>query len=331
MSAPRFLMLSLCFLSLCACVSPARKTTEVQPAAPIIPAFSGDSAWQFVKQQTAFGPRVPNTEAHKTCRDYLINTLKTYGATVTAQQATLTAFDGTKLQATNIIAAYYPEKTTRVLLCAHWDSRPWADYDPDPSNHKRPVMGANDGASGVGVLLEIARLLGQVSETEQPGVGIDIVLFDAEDYGTPTWYDGPHTEDSWGLGSQYWAKQASATGYTAKYGILLDMVGDANPLFLWEHYSLQQAQSVVGKVWSTAADLGFNKVFQPRRGGAVTDDHLFVYRLAGIPCINIIDYDPTRMHGFVDYWHTLYDTLDKIDPQTLKAVGTTLLNVLYSE
>lgn len=304
---------------------------EPQPITQVGPVFSGDSAWQFVKQQTLFGPRVPNTAAHKACKEYLIKTLTSFGATVTAQNATLTAFDGTKLDATNIIAAFFPEKSNRILLCAHWDSRPWADYDPDPANHKQPVMGANDGASGVGVLLEIARLLGQVNNGEQPNVGIDIVLFDAEDYGTPTWYEGRPVEDSWGLGSQYWAKQAKASGYKANYGILLDMVGDANPLFLWEHYSLQYAQSVVGKVWSAAASLGYNNLFQPRRGGAVTDDHLFVYQLAGIPCIDIIDYDPTRMNGFVDYWHTLYDTLDKIDPRTLQVVGTTLVNVLFSE
>lgn len=331
MPVSRILILSVCFLSLYACQTPAKKVVESPPTPPAGPLFSGDSAWHFVKQQTLFGPRVPNTTAHTACKEYLLATLNAFGATVTRQDATLMAFDGTPLKATNIIASYYPEKTSRVLLCAHWDSRPWADYDPDPANHKRPVMGANDGASGVGVLLEIARVLGQVSADQQPNVGIDIVLFDAEDYGTPTWYEGVHTENSWGLGSQHWAKQAKAAGYMAKYGILLDMVGDSNPLFLWEHYSLQHAQSVVGKVWSMAGSLGYNHLFQPRRGGAVTDDHLFVYRLSGIPCINIIDYDPTRMHGFVDYWHTLYDTLDKIDPKTLEAVGSTVLKVILSE
>ncbi len=331
MSVLRSLIPALCFFSLFSCQSTAKKTVEPQPSNLEVPAFSGDSAWQYVKEQTLFGPRVPNTAAHKACREYLVNTLTTFGAAVTTQTASLTAFDGTTLQATNIIGSFLPDKTSRILLCAHWDSRPWADYDPDPANHKKPVMGANDGASGVGVLLEIARVLGQALADQQPTVGVDIVLFDAEDYGTPTWYEGVHTESSWGLGSQYWAKTAKANGYTAKFGILLDMVGDTNPLFLWEQYSLQFAQSVVGKVWSTAASLGYNNLFQPRRGGAVTDDHLFVYRLTGIPCINIIDFDPTRIHGFVDYWHTLYDTLDKIDPRTLEAVGATVLHVIYAE
>lgn len=331
MSFFRLLIQACCFFCFVSCQTTAKKTVE--PLTPVqgIPSFSGDSAWYYVKQQTLFGPRVPNTTAHQACKNYLVHTLKVFGAQVETQDVTLTAFDGTPLASTNIIASFFTDKTRRILLCAHWDSRPWADNDPDPSNHQKPVMGANDGASGVGVLLEVARLLGQTSINQPPAVGIDIVLFDAEDYGTPTWYEGRHTDDSWGLGSQYWASEAKKNGYSAKYGILLDMVGDANPQFLWEYFSLQFAPSVLGKVWSTAASLGYAHLFQPKRGGAVTDDHLYVNQLAGIPCIDIIDYDPSRRNGFVDYWHTVYDNLDKIDRRTLQAVGTTLVTLIYSE
>ena len=318
-------------LSFSSCHPNVKKQPVNKTSISEIPVFSADSAWHFTEAQTLFGPRVPNSSAHEACQAYLVKELKRTGAIVIEQNADLKAFDNTILKSTNIIASFYPEKTSRILLCAHWDSRPWADQDSDPSNHKKPVLGANDGASGVGVLLEIARIIGQDSLQNKPAVGVDIILFDAEDYGYPTFHEGPENEESWCLGSHYWAKNLHTPGYKAKYGILLDMVGGRAPTFYYESYSLKYAPDVTRKVWSLAADIGHGNMFLPSLGGAVTDDHVSVCELAKIPCIDIIDYDPGNPNSFNETWHTIYDTMDNIDPITLKAVGETILQVLYSE
>lgn len=335
------LRISFSFLSffLClSCSSPAKQQsstientgTESLPKQQL-PLFSGDSAWHFAEAQTLFGPRIPNSAAHKACRGYLVATLKRFGATVTEQSFTVRAWDGNDLHATNIIASLFPEIEERILLCAHWDSRPWADHDPNPANHKKPVLGANDGASGVAVLMEIARILGTNKLTDVPAVGIDLVLFDVEDYGTPSWFEGEKREDSWCLGSQYWSKEALKKGYKARYGILLDMVGDQKPSFFWESYSLEQAPMVVNKVWNAATALGYGNLFLSREGGYITDDHLPVNQVAKIPCIDIIDFNPARPSGFPSYWHTVGDTMDNLYSGTLKAVGETLIKVAFSE
>ena len=297
-----------------------KKNTEVSVVS--VPEFSADSAYHYVKTQVDFGPRVPNTAEHKACGDYLISSLKQFGAEVTVQEADLSTFDGTILKAKNIIGAYNPEAETRILLFAHWDTRPWADNDKDVKNHKTPVVGANDGASGVGVLLELARVLNKT----KPSVGVDIIFFDAEDYGAAS-----GNEDSWCLGTQYWARNKHIPNYRARYGILLDMVGAPGATFYREQISDNYAKYVVDKVWSKAAELGYGQYFVDKPGGAVTDDHVYVNQLAGIPAIDIIQYNPYSMTGFADYWHTVSDTMENIDANTLKVVGTTLLHVIYNE
>lgn len=292
-----------------------------------IPAFSADSAYQYIQQQVDFGPRVPNTEAQLACAGYLSARLKSFGAEVIEQKADLKAFDGTILRSINIIGSFNPGAKTRVLLFSHWDSRPWADQDPQPENRKKPVMGANDGASGVGVLLEMARQFGQ----NLPNVGIDIIFFDAEDYGAPESFTGENAEESWCLGTQYWAKNPHVPGYQARYGILLDMVGAPQATFYKEQISEYYAADVVEKVWSQAKSLGFENYFTDQKGGAVTDDHVYVNKLIGIPSIDIIQYDPKTESGFGSYWHTVNDTMDNIDKNTLQAVGTTLMHVVYNE
>jgi len=331
-----FLCLSV-FLCL-SCSTPAKKNDAESVTSPIkdksgqqLPTFSGDSAWHYAESQTLFGPRTPNSSAQKACKKYLVTTLKQFGVKVIEQAFTVKGWDGKDLHGTNIIASLYPEKKERILLCAHWDSRPWADQDPNPANHKKPLLGANDGASGVAVLMEIARIMGKKGLSQAPSVGIDLVLFDVEDYGTPTWFDGVKDESSWCLGSQHWSKEASKNGYKARYGILLDMVGDQKPAFYWESFSFESAPTVVTKVWSVASSLGYSTLFIPREGGSITDDHLPIQQLAGIPCIDIIDFDPARPTGFPVSWHTLSDTMDNLDPGTLKAVGETLVKVAYSE
>ncbi|NDV46835.1 glutamine cyclotransferase [Paludibacter sp. 221] len=292
-----------------------------------IPVFSSDSAYHYIQRQVDFGPRVPNTKEHVACAEYLSAKLKEFGAEVTEQRADLTAFDGTTLKAVNIIGSFRPENKKRILLFAHWDSRPWADHDPNAANRKKPVLGANDGASGVGVLLEIARQINK----QQPNAGVDIIFFDAEDYGAPEHLANANTANSWCLGSQYWARNPHTSNYRARYGILLDMVGAPNATFYREQISGYYANDIVDKVWKQAKNLGFNQYFINQNGGGVTDDHLYINQIIGIPSIDIIQQDRESPHGFGHYWHTINDTMEHIDKNTLQAVGTTLLYIIYNE
>lgn len=291
------------------------------------PSFSADSAYCFIQKQVDFGPRVPNTAQHAACANYLEQQLKDFGAEVTVQKADVRAFDGTILKAKNIIGSYNSEAETRILLFAHWDTRPWADHDSNPENHKKPVLGANDGGSGVGVLLEMARIF----NIQKPSVGVDIIFFDAEDYGAPNDAVTQETGDSWCLGSQYWAANKHKAGYRAKYGILLDMVGAKGAKFYREQISDMYAKYLVDKVWQKAAELGFSSYFINQTGGAITDDHLYINQIAGIPSIDIIQQEKKSNTGFGTYWHTVNDTMENIDKATLNAVGTTVLNIVYNE
>ncbi len=293
-----------------------------------VPVFNADSAYSYVGQQVAFGPRVPNSESHRRCGDWLVSRLKSYGASVTEQCDVVEAFDGTRLDMRNIIGAFQPENRKRILLCAHWDCRPWADNDPDEKNHHTPVDGANDGASGVGVLLEVARQI----QLSQPAIGVDIIFFDVEDYGVPQFISGIESEDSWCLGSQYWARTPHTPDYNARFGILLDMVGGPNATFFPEGFSAHYAPAIVDKVWEKAHQIGFGKYFPKQAGGYVTDDHLPINRIARIPCIDIIPMmEDSQLSSFGDTWHTVNDNMEHIDRNTLKAVGQTVLEVIYSE
>jgi hypothetical protein len=289
-----------------------------------VPQFNADSAFYFVKAQVDFGPRVMNTTAHDACGDYLADKLAQYGAQVYNQRADLTSYEGKLLKARNIIGAFNPEAKKRVALFAHWDSRPWADNDPDASKHYTPILGANDGASGVGVLLEVARQLQQQPTT----IGIDIILLDAEDVGNHR-DSGLSDENSWCLGSQYWARSPHMQGYNARFGILLDMVGGANARFQYEYFSEQFARDINRKVWRAAKTIGYDNYFVAQGGGGATDDHLFINKIARIPTIDII---PTsQQYTFFEHWHTVKDDMDVITVPTLKAVGQTLLQVIYNE
>ena len=294
--------------------------TAVQP-----PNFDPDSAFYFVKVQTDFGPRVPNTEAHKQCAQFFQKQLEKYCDKVFVQSFVTHTYDGIKINGKNIIGSFNPENPKRILLAAHWDSRPFADNDPNPANRNTPIDGANDGASGVGVLLEIARQL----KEKNPTVGVDIIFFDAEDWGTPNSQNIPG--DWWCLGSQHWAKNPHVANYKADYGILLDMVGAPNAKFMQEELSMQFAAKTVAKVWATAYQLGYKEYFINTPSNAITDDHYYVNKLAKIPMINIIHQDHTTGTGFVSTWHTLQDNISNIDKHTLYVVGTTVLAVVYSD
>ena len=299
----------------------------------VVPAFNADSAYQCVAQQTLFGPRVPETQAHADCAEWLTAKLTAYADTVIVQNFRTRLFNGKGIDGKNIVAVFNPEAKKRIVLCSHWDSRPYADHDPDEANTHKPIDGANDGASGVGVLMECARMFKLQPLPEK--LGIDIVLFDLEDY-------GPHQEQAmdyyeenanyWALGSQYWSKNPHVYGYKAYYGILLDMVGGPNPNFPKEYYSQGYAAWVSNKVWHRASDLGYRQYFSNELGTMISDDHIPMNQVAGIPTIDIIDLQPNSINEcFPDVWHTVNDNLEHIEKSTLGMVGDVLLHVVYEE
>jgi glutaminyl-peptide cyclotransferase len=293
------------------------KTEEVKKIPT--PDFNGDSAYAYVKAQVDFGPRIPGTKAHEKCADYLVAKLKSFGFTVTLQTGTVQTFDKKQFVIKNIIAQFNPTAQSRIMICSHWDTRPWADSDTKDKD--KPFDSANDGPSGVGVGLEIAR---QVN-LSKPNIGVDIMYFDLEDYGE----DGGD-ENTWCLGTQYWAKNIVPSNYYANFGVLLDMVGSANATFPKESNSVELASSAVETVWKAASDAGYGNYFVSQKRSFVgIDDHIYVNK-AGIPCIDIIEYNQAS-GGFGDYHHTHKDNMSIIDKNTLKAVGQTLLEVIYHE
>lgn len=318
------LFLSMAIVVLASCKSQQQSASDSASAAEgeavaTTVDFSGDNAYKLVKAQCDFGPRVPGTAAHGKCAKWLEQELNACCDTVIVQEAQVKTFDGKTLNIKNFVGSFSPANSDRILLLAHWDCRPWADNDPNLSKQREPVMGANDGASGVGVLLELARLM----HDKKPNIGVDILLVDAEDWGATD------VEDSWALGTQYWAKHPHVEGYSPRFGILLDMVGANGAKFSKEIMSLQFAPEVVSEVWSIAQKSGFGKYFSNDAGGAITDDHVQVNK-AGIKCIDIIDMRIDSDTGFFAGWHTTNDTMQWIDSAVLKAVGQTVANVIYS-
>ncbi len=290
----------LCVIALCGQIGCGRS----------VPPFDAERAYEYLLKQCEFGPRVPGSQSHADCLSYLSEELRKFGAQVHLQQFTEQPAGFAKpVTMTNIIASFGVEKTSRILLCAHWDSRPWADADADSANHGKPVPGANDGASGVAVLLEVARNL----SLQNPRYGVDIILFDGEDAGSSG------RDDSYALGAQFFARNKNAS-FHPRFGILLDMVGDSDLQIYQEGNSLRYANDVVQQVWARAGDLGLS-AFKPSSKFEVNDDHVYLLQ-AGIPCIDLIDFD-------YEHWHTISDTPDKCDAQSLAQVGTLLLSLIY--
>lgn len=279
--------------------------------------FSADSAYSYVARQVEFGPRVPGTEAHRLCGNWLVEKLKSFGADVTEQTATLTTFDGTKIPMRNIFAQINPEAEKRILLLAHWDSRPWADNDPDPAKHTLPVDGANDGASGTGVLLELARSI----KKDGTAPGLDILLCDAEDWGEES------NDESWAMGARYFANNLPVDGYMPDASILLDMVGAPDATFMREYFSQLANPALADQIWNIAKMMGHEQMFVNRMGSAINDDHVELIK-AGIPTIDIIDY--REGSGFFSGWHTASDNMDGISKETLRAVGNILETFTHS-
>ncbi|MCS6905941.1 MAG: M28 family peptidase [Bacteroidia bacterium] len=284
-----------------------------------VPEFNADSAYLWVQKQVEFGPRVPNTVGHQKCGEWIIAQLKRWGAQVTVQKATVKDLQGKNIDITNIIASYNLASPKRIMLSAHWDTRPYADADTVRKNE--PFLGANDGASGVAVLLELARIF----QHNPPPVGIELCFWDAEDGGKVG------DNESWCLGSQYWAKNKHIPNYTAQYGINLDMVGAKGATFLQEMVSLRYAPTIVEKIWSTAHQIGYGGFFPIyRHEGEIIDDHYFINTIAQIPYVDIIHLS-MKNGSFFPHWHTHRDNLEVIDIRTLKAVGQTVLTVIFSE
>ena len=311
-----------------ACSTPEKKAEsfeDTQVAKPY-PAFSADSAYAFVQKQVDFGPRVPETPGHAATKAWLLAKLEGYGFTVQTQDFKAKTYDGLSWNLSNIIASYNPQATKRILLAAHWDTRRIADKDTERMD--QPIDGANDGASGVGILLEIARVIG--SQELKPEVGIDIIFFDGEDDGEPENSNLRNNSQIWWcLGSQHWSKNKHQANYSAYYGILVDLVGAKNARFFREGHSRKYASGILKNVWDNAAQIGHGDYFVNRDAPEILDDHLFVNEFAGIPMIDILEYSPD--YGFGQYHHKHTDNMELIDRRTLQAVGETVLFTVYQE
>lgn len=315
-------------LALAACQKTNNTPAAPKPQEILSVDFSADSAYKYTADQVAFGPRVPGTEAHAKCLDYMVSTLSRFGAEVEIQEGEGTNYLGKPEKIKNVIGRIQPQKANRIILCAHWDCRPFADNDPDPKKRDTPIDGANDGASGVGVLLEVARQL----QLKQSKIGVDIIFFDVEDMGTPSHKSGiKYLPDTWCLGSQFWGQSDMGRKSQARFAILLDMVGAPNATFHKESFSQQWASNIVDMIWQRARRMGFGANFVDANGGYITDDHYYIHKLTNIPAVDIIHYDNQTESSFGSYWHTHQDTMDNVDKATLNAVGSVVLGVIYNE
>ncbi|HLR25783.1 MAG TPA: M28 family peptidase, partial [Fodinibius sp.] len=279
-----------------------------------------DSAYGFVEKQLSFGPRNPGSEGHQETEEYLVKALRSYAGSslVFRQFFSVKGYNGDSLELTNIVASFNPEHTERIMLSAHWDTRPRADQDT--VRQDEPIMGADDGASGVAVLLELARLF----HNYLPPVGVDIVLFDGEDYGR----EGDTAR--YFLGSRYWSEHPPVKGYAPRFGILLDMVGGQGAQFPKEQYSLQYAPALVNEIWAIAQEQSADP-FIDQEGNAISDDHVVINRITGIPTIDIVRQNTgSGESSFAPYWHTHSDNLEIIDKSTLEMVGNVLTELIYN-
>lgn len=295
-------------------------TQAVTPKKLAVPDFNADNAYAHITAQLEFGPRNPGSAGQAKCADWMAQQLKSVCDTVYRQQTTVKGGDGKSLPCINLVGSFNPKSMNRILFLTHWDSRPWADQDTKDKN--LPILAADDAASGVAVLLEMARLL--QSNKLPANLGIDILFTDVEDYGRTEW-----GENSYCLGTQYWARNPHVPGYHASFGVLLDMVGAKAATFPVELTSRQYAPEVQQAVYEAAARAGYSSYFPLTPGGGVTDDHKFVNEIIGIPTIDIINMSGNTPTGFKPHWHTHQDNIDIIDKSTLKAVGQTMLQVIY--
>lgn len=296
-------------LSLVACGEPS----EPLGATPGRPAFDGEAALELVRAQVDFGPRVPGTEGHARQLAWMLARLDTLAPDLRADTFTHVTTGGETLELVNVLARFEPEATRRMLVLAHWDTRPTSDRAADPALHDVPVPGANDGASGTAVLLVLAALLA----SDPPPLGVDLLWVDGEDYGP--------TVDDMLLGARRYASTLPADGRPI-YGVLLDMVGDADPRFPVEAISAQHAQPVVRKVWRVAERLGYRDFFPNAVGERLVDDHVPLIE-AGLPTANVVDFTYGPNNG---WWHTPDDVPERLSAATLEMVGEVVTELIYS-
>ncbi len=300
---------------------PSSPSASAIPPAPV-PSFDADRAFKDIETQVDFGPRVPNTPAHSKEVEFLQKELLACTPSVVLQPFTAQGYKaGETLNLTNIIASFNPSATWRILILTHYDSRPWADEDPNPANHDKPVPAANDGGSGTAVMLELAREM----KEHAPPIGVDLLFDDGEDY-------GKYTVDElnrYFLGVKNFVASKPAN-FNPRFAILLDMVGDKNAQFEPEQNSVQSAPNYVSEVWNTATALGLSH-FKSVQGQSISDDHMPLIQ-AGIPSVDIID---GELVGHVapqpdrKYWHTIDDLPKHLSPETLGEVGKLLLTLIY--
>ena len=316
-----YILTVVLFLLFTFCTAEERGGLQFTEQGRSVPEFSSENAYQYIVDQVSLGPRVPNSEAHREAIQLYNRHFREFaGNDAVFVQSFQTEVYGDTLNLYNLIASFGTEYSDRILLAAHWDSRPRAEEDlVDPES---PILGADDGASGVAVLMEFAKIF---SENELP-IGVDIILFDGEDYGVPS------DLDNYFLGSRYWGNNPPVPGYSPRFGILLDMVGGVNAVFPKEGYSMQFAPNLVNEIWSIAEEFDYENLFIDERGGMISDDHIIVERLTGIPMINIIHHrmDANGNVNFPPYWHTQNDNLDIIDKNVMQAVGEVLLELIYN-
>ncbi len=285
-----------------------------------IPKFNAESAYNYIEAQVKAGPRNPGSNGHKQMLIYLQNELKKFADEIQLQSFSYNGYEGEVLNLTNIIGRFNPENKNRILLCAHWDTRPRAEHATVDSKKNLPIIGANDGASGVGVLLEISNILKQ----QKVNYGVDIVLLDGEDYGKE------NDLNYFCLGSKYFAANYYKNSYPA-FGILLDMVGDKEAEFFKEGNSILYASDVVDMIWNIA-ELKNASIFSAKEGSTIYDDHIPLNQ-AGIKTVDIIDADfvgARSSNKRRNYWHSENDTMENISKETLQQVGDVLTYFLYS-
>ena len=306
------------------------KPTE-RPSAPstdytqvVVPEFNADSAYSYAAAQVSLGNRIPGSKAWEQCSEYIVAQMSRWCDTVIVQPFKATLWDGNTVPGKNIIASLNPKAAKRVVLAAHWDSRMWADHDPDEGNTRKPVPGANDGASGAAVLMEMARAMSQMP----PSVGVDFIFFDVEDQGQPEWADS-YEDNTWCKGSQYWAQNRHVPAYNAVYGVLFDMVGTTQPRYTKEQVSRYYAPGLTDKIWSVAAALGYGNIFVAQNTDPILDDHMYVNQIAGIPMVDIVQNSGTT--SFFTHWHTTTDNLDNLSAESMRIVALVTMKTIYGD
>lgn len=300
----------------------AAGTAAATPKVTNVPQFDADSAYAHIARQVAMGPRTPGSAAQKQCAAWMEAALKKVCDTVYRQDAQVAGGDHRSLPCINLVGVINPGASRRILFLTHWDSRPWADQDTQDKD--KPILAADDAGSGVGVLLEVARALR--SKGLPQDIGVDILMEDVEDYGRSEW-----GEESYCLGTQYWARHPHVAGYKAMFGILLDMVGAKGAQFPLEGISARYAGDVQQMIWKSAANAGYSSYFPYVPADDITDDHVPVNAITGIKTVDIINLTSDPEHPFAAHWHTHADDMNIIDKNTLKAVGQTLLQVIYEQ